>query len=391
MELPSTNYGSKQQTKITFTVAFSFLCVFLTNIIPAIQFQIFGNSLVQQLPKVLLGIAYLYALPSFIRLINFRVLTVICVFVATVTFNLIFQENFQQFLSTVTIFSYSCLPVILFSIVITDFKKLYSYFYKTSVFVSILLMILPMSGLLKFSEEYSMGFSYASVFYFIFLLNDFFFRKKISSALLLIPIFLVIFAYGSRGALVCILAFLIFRLIKNILQKKQMVQSFLLIVFIILTYLNFRNILLLVERMFYTLNIQSRTLSLILYNEIEYSAGRDVLYSSIIEVLKEDPLSIRGINADYNLLGIYSHNIVLELMYEFGVIIGFILLMTILFTIIFVLFKKYVYEFDSLIIIILAIWSSQLMISYSIWISIYFWFYIGLFLNTNSKNMETAT
>ncbi|MCA6774910.1 hypothetical protein IGK15_001667 [Enterococcus sp. AZ045] len=369
------------QKKIIFALSFSFLCVFLTNLLPALNFSIFEYAIFQQMPKILLFISYLYALPSFIKRINTKILYILYGFIGTVTINLLFQNNLHQFLTTITVFSYSCLPVLLFVTAIDDFKQLYSYFYRSSLFVATLLIVLSLSGVLEFSAEYSMGFSYSTIFYFIFLINDFFFTKRISSLLFSLPIFLVIFAYGSRGALVCILSFFLFRLTKNIFQKKHLLQSLMLILVIFVTYLNLNNILLFIQRIFHSLNIQSRTLTLMLQNEIDYSAGRDVLYTTVIEAIKKDPLAIRGINADYNLLGIYSHNILLELVYQFGVIIGSILITILLIIVSFTLFKKYSFEFDSLIIIILAIWSSQLMVSYSLWISIYFWFFIGLFIN----------
>ncbi|MBO0462887.1 hypothetical protein JZO83_14255 [Enterococcus sp. DIV1298c] len=374
------------QKKIIFALSFSFLCVFLTNLLPALKFPIFEHDIVQQMPKILLFISYVWALPSFIKRINTKILYILYGFIATVAINFLFQDNLQQFLTTVTVFSYSCLPVLLFVTAIDDFRQLYSYFYKSSLFVATLLIVLSLSGVLEFTAEYSMGFSYSTIFYFIFLLNDFFFTKKISSLFFSLPIFLVIFAYGSRGALVCILAFLLFRLTKNIFQKKHLLQSLIQILVILVTYLNLNNILLYIQKIFHSANIQSRTLTLMLQNEIDYSAGRDVLYSTVIDAIKKEPLVIRGINADYNLLGIYSHNILLELTYQFGVIIGSILIIILLFMILSTLFKKYSFEFDSLIIIILAIWTSQLMVSYSLWISIYFWFFVGLFINkANNK------
>lgn len=136
---------------------------------------------------------------------------------------------------------------------------------------------------------------------------------------------LMIIVYGSRGSLItwCIyvVAILLFSSIR--LYKKLL---FLIPVFCMIVFSD--SIISLIVSLSRKLGASSRTLNLYLSNELLFhDSGRKNLYMVSSKAIKEHPLIGNGIGADYRLLDVYTHNIVLDFALHYGVIIGFVLVL----------------------------------------------------------------
>ena len=133
--------------------------------------------------------------------------------------------------------------------------------------------------------------------------------------------------FGSRGATVVLLAYVIyvvFHFFKNVrsLSKVAMIcMAFLVVIF--------RKVIVSqIIRVFHITTESSRTLAWLfgMNSELD-SSGRDIIYQKVLEKIAEKPFLGWGIANETQLIGVpYVHNIFLELLFDFGIIIGSILI-----------------------------------------------------------------
>lgn len=173
--------------------------------------------------------------------------------------------------------------------------------------------------------NYSIDFTY----YLLLPALVFLSYRKIWFTLFFIVIFAMMLLLGSRGALVTVI---IFALLLSIIDRKNRTIILISTFFIILLsgsffalYLTFSN----------KASITSRTLSLIQEGNIAESSGRIDLYTKTWNSIVESPIIGHGIYGDRVVLdGSYCHNIILEMLHNFGLIAGSILVFMILFAVI---------------------------------------------------------
>ena len=174
-------------------------------------------------------------------------------------------------------------------------------------------------------DNYSMAFSYSILFPTIILIA----RKKIVWKFLAILLMIEMLAIGSRGALLLSIAFWLFTIVwKNLSLIKCIVWT----ICIYVGYkLLFHPVISIVADIFDSFGVNSRTLRLLLDNElIEHDSGRNVLYQHTWELINQNPFFGNGVWADRQHLGIYCHNIFLELLLDYGYIGTFVILSVII-------------------------------------------------------------
>ena len=133
--------------------------------------------------------------------------------------------------------------------------------------------------------------------------------------------------FGSRGATVVLFAYVIyvgFHFFKNVrsLSKVAMIcMAFLVVIF--------RKVIgSQIIRAFHITKESSRTLAWLfgMNSELD-SSGRDIIYQKVLEKIAEKPFLGWGIANETQLIGVpYVHNLFLELLFDFGIIIGSILI-----------------------------------------------------------------
>lgn len=144
----------------------------------------------------------------------------------------------------------------------------------------------------------------------------------------------VIVVLGARGPLMCIaITVLVYMLVRlsQISTFKRVLYCFLFSIFSIMIIAVRENILNLLMRIY----PQSRTLTLMKTGEFFALSDRDLLYETIFETLRKNPLIPHGIYSDRIILskllgtegnGAYAHNVIFEVLYQFGIVFGGILL-----------------------------------------------------------------
>nr|WP_142380780.1 O-antigen ligase family protein [Staphylococcus hominis] len=189
---------------------------------------------------------------------------------------------------------------------------------------------------------------------------------------------------GSRGAILCITVFIILKIM--FLNGKNKFYNLLIkvvvIVFVSLFIFNYKAILYELYLFLVNNNIESRTIQLFLSDEL-YLSGRDSIYIVLIKYIIEHPIMGFGIGGDRRILSgeaVYAHNILIEVIGNFGLLIGLFVLF-VLFTIILYALFNFKGKNKTMIIIWLSIGFVHLFISSSYLIEMKFWIFIGLLIN----------
>lgn len=156
-------------------------------------------------------------------------------------------------------------------------------------------------------DSYNMGFSYGCLLPMVSLYR----HKSKLSLLAVLFLFLIVVAIGSRGAVMVFLAYVLYDVFSiNI-------KLFLLLFFTTMIAIGFINPL--VEWLM-SLGINSRTLVLLMEGEAFQDSGRGDIYNLVASALDENLLGL-GLFADRTLLnGVYSHNMILEMLVNWGII-----------------------------------------------------------------------
>lgn len=267
-------------------------------------------------------------------------LVVIGVFVFSLLF---YPSSYKKIVDIMPTFFFTVLTFYFLGKAITDFGIIINYLKPMSRII-ILLAFLHYLIILLFVRTTlidDMSFSYKllpSVIFIIFLSFE---EGGIKNWLFaLIGITVTVLA-GTRGPIICILCFVLMYFILGLQKGINLVKFCVVLIATILIIFN-KNIPALVSQInVYLLKngISNRIIQKYLNNEFQDSSGRDVIYDMVLAGIKKHPFIGYGIMGDRNLTkgfefssssDPYAHNIVLELLCQFGIIIGSILLIIIL-------------------------------------------------------------
>ncbi|MFW7420202.1 hypothetical protein ACODH8_08305 [Vagococcus fluvialis] len=376
----------KQDSKLSLSISFSFFSIFLVNLFNNLSF-IETNSPILLIPKMISMLIFLFAIPAFIQRLTLKNTLIILALLFFMIINFYFTTNIGEFRNTFKSFFLMCLPVFLFGLCISNFEKLLKYLVFFAKLSAFLVFSFYLFNLIDMKDKlYLMGFGYSLIFFVLLLIDDFRLNKnKISmiSILFLIPFLLVT---ASRGVFACIISYILLFLYQNIIFRKNIKKTIVLLLSTASIYLLREKLLLYIFLFFERRGIYSRTLNSLVNGTITQSSGREYIYKPIILEIMQEPFKIRGINAEYNLVGIYAHNFILEIIYQFGIIIGIIIIGYLFYLIIKgVSLKKRSRNINSILLCLIATWVPYLLISSSIWVTAYFWLFLGLMVNVSSR------
>ncbi len=348
---------------------------------------------IELLSKLIVGILYLVALPVVWKRKKFFCIVVYLISVLIlIIHSVIFKGNFSYIKTILFPLLFTCISSFIYAISLDNLLVLKTEMEKTAriiLFIGIILIFSIFIGSINISK-YSMALSYYMLIPAIMYLNKLFRKYTIKNFIGFFISFLIIIAFGARGPILCILFFAVTYLkiiFKNINYKKIFI--IILFIFIILTLvLFFYDIINILYNLLSNFGIRSRTLWLLLHKDYNLS-GREEIADIIIEAIAKNPILGIGIAGDRVLLeGSYSHNIVIEVISNFGIILGILLLSVLGIKWIKSLFSKNESYLD-----IILIWSSigfiHLFISSSYLIDFKFWIFIGVLFN-NTKNCNNS-
>ena len=164
-------------------------------------------------------------------------------------------------------------------------------------------------------EGYNMGFSYALLFPTFILIS----KKGILWKIIALFLMVEMLAIGSRGALLLSVLFWLFTMLWN---RKISPRTLLFwATFIILALIFFNPLISFFSDFFDQIGISSRTLRLLTDDELlTHDSGRGDLTENTWKLINMRPLFGSGVWADRQYLGIYCHNVILEILLDFGYI-----------------------------------------------------------------------
>lgn len=367
--------------KITSVIVGIVLCLFLVNLFSGLGLN---ANLVSNLSKGVILILIVYSLNSFISRIDYKIVFSIIITMLVICFQLLlFPQNNAYFNQTLNVFFTTCLPAFLFILALRDYDLLLKKLVRCSYFIGIVsscVFVADAVFSLKFFGDYAMGYSYACLLPILVIINDYFEKHNIWKLALIILSALNVVAFGSRGAVLCIGVFIILIFLKRCDSLRDKIIRLCIGVVLLILFLNFyQPVLIFVDEILRGFGIHSRTLTVFI-NNANY-LGREDIYDSLLRHVINDPFTIRGINADFLLVNTYSHNIILEILVEFGFILGLVLLIALLFMVIKSIFINISSSYGKILLMVFSYAIPSLFFSNTLWRSMYFWMWIALLLN----------
>lgn len=356
-----------------------------------ISFQLSGTSageIVQAISKVLVGLAYLYAFPLVAKR-DFIPISLVYYFTILIfLFHfLIFPENRSNIISMIFPVFFMSLPSFVYTLAIEDMSILKKYMIKASYIIFVIgiyIGIQILTGAPTIQSTYSMSLSYYLLFPTIIFIDIFIEELSLGHLLIAVISLVIILLLGSRGAIAGLAAFILLKSIKSGKSVRSKIITSIIIFLFLVVVIYHKEIAEKLYYIFITYNIESRTLRLFAQDNLHLSS-RDIIVINILNLIKKNPILGFGIAGDRSAISPYAHNIVLEIVGNFGVIVGGLLLLTLFILILKGLLKKNKDEYD-MVIMWLSLGFIHLLVSGSYLIDIKFWIFLGILINLSVKN-----
>lgn len=280
----------------------------------------------------------------------------------------------------------SFIPAVYFMFKLTDFSFLFKGLYYSSFPIMILCTIIyffhtrPISTNMVFSYTLLMPVLIHIIYYF----NN---PKKFCLLMVLIFESYMMLTYASRGTLVCIFAFVIMYLLSTLNKKKiKYFFLFLIVVVIVLFLFDYFNVYNYLYDYYMQKGKYIRILDLLSSDAFFSNNGRFEIYSRYLGLILEKPFIGWGVGADL-FVGIYPHNFIIEIVFNFGIIIGIFILSLILFLTI-KAFAKLNVEMRQKLLCLLFSGIVPLLFSFSYLEFLNFWIYLGFIFAINRNYIK---
>ena len=332
VENPINRNECDAQGRICSFMALNIFFVFLTNLAYILEpFTHVPYTIVSYTTKAFIGVFFLTLLSSFAKKIRADfLLFFICILLFFLINYVAFPElnEFQN--DTNKAFFLFCLP----SFIVAQYVEDYHVFYKKVVFVSYVIATLS-AGLLFFyflgilnvyeMGMYFMGLGYSMLIPACICMTDFVLNKHVISGISFLILCIAILLIGSRGPLLSIFVMIVFVLLckmKKVFFSKQRISIFDFVK-------KYIGVILLIMLLIILVNVlgnfsnESRNIQLLFSGDINgHSSGRSEIHDALLSEFFLDLISIRGLNAEYLAVKGYAHSTIIELLYQFGAIIG---------------------------------------------------------------------
>lgn len=239
-------------------------------------------------------------------------------------------------------------------------------------------------------NTYSLDFGYDMIFVFLVAFVCYLSTRKVYFIIVdLIAVSLAL-KYGSRGAFICIIVFFALYLLNGSFAKwKRVLYAFIIVVSGGLLYQYGERLAIQVASGLLRSGVSSRTLEMILSGGITDDSGRSAIYKLAQTAILKSPFVGYGAYGDRPIIGPYyywgyCHNIIYEMMIDFGIIIGCLFLIIFLyrsFKFIFVIKDK---ELNYIYLIMFSM-CMRLLVSDTFWGNRFFWMSLAILFMYHKK------
>ena len=388
--------------KISIAIMSPFVILILQYFI-LYYFNIEGTEMgktIQFLSKIIVGLFFIYSFPIVFKRNAFLSILMYCLSIAVFSINyLFFPQNMEYLNSVLFKFFFICLPCFIYSFSISDKEILKRIMKSSSLMVFSVGIII---GFLVFTKKislgsYSMSMSYYMLFPAIVYMSELFEKFSIKSAIFAAISIFIILSIGSRGAIMCIGIYVMLHQVINMRRTtiKRLLISLIIFIFFLVTLFFSKEILIFINDKLLKHGIYSRNIRLFLYGhpntEGIYLSGREFIYQEIFNQIMINPIFGIGLTGDRLYTGgSYSHNIFLEIVSGFGVIIGTFILVFLGIISIKALFSRDI-KGSNLMLIWFCIGFVPLLVSGSYLTDFQFWIFLGLALRLIKKSKDKVT
>ena len=346
-------------------------------------------------------LSFLLAVPSALRSINNKVVCFVLCFSFVLLLSYIVGTDSEVFSLSFRNICLWCAPYFILSISVRNYEDMMMKF----KYVSVLMLLL---GLLRTftldfsSDTYSQDLGYDVLLPFIVYFLSFMREHRIWYLIPILVSFVLILMSGSRGPLLCagagaVLAYFILRGI-----SKNVILYLFLVLLAYIFYVTYRvEILSWVLNAFESLDVSVRSIKMLLYGEIGDDQSRTHLRMIALNYIFDHPFIGSGllndrsyiygqyiINKTATAYGSYCHNIFLEILMQFGLIAGIVIISIFMERIVNRIRCSASKVEKEYIVVILTIGLFPLFISRS-WITYHF-FYLVLGMLLSSYNGKTS-
>lgn len=216
-----------------------------------------------------------------------------------------------------------CFPVCVYVYSLKSLKYLYENIVKTSyislVIIGISFIILNIRGNVK----YDMVLSYLTLLPVIVIINELIIKFTFKKLIMIISGVVMIIFMGSRGPLLCIIAFIILNMLFMNNSIKKHYRIILIIIMACIYMVVFHTKFLLnVQEMISQHGMYSRTLTLFTSDRITSLTGREEGYKVFKSMIVSNPFIGYGVAAEVRYFNGFPHNIFIEVFMNFGLILG---------------------------------------------------------------------
>lgn len=388
------SYLEKQRDKrISIAIMATFIVLTFQYFI-LVTFNLLGTSTqstIEFVSKLIVGLLCIYAIPDVIKRskIKLIVFTIIAIIIFLINF-LLFPENYLYVQQLIIPFFLICLPMLVYSNSIRDlqiFRQIMKYASFIVLILGVIITIVILSGRATIGS-YSMTLSYYMLLPAIIYLDELFERLSFKAWTFSVTSIIIILSLGSRGALLCLGIFVLLKIIRINIKSNLIVSLFSIITGV--TFILLINLTRIMEFLFEYLlqfGIRSRSISLFLNDDLSLT-GRDYIYINTLDQIANNPITGIGIGGDRRILGVYPHNIILELLTSFGLLFGGILIILLAILVFRLLITKNKDKY-SMFIIWLSLGFIPLLMSHSFITEFKFWIFLGFALQMAKINNTT--
>lgn len=390
-----SNSIHKDDKNISFAIVFQF-CLLITNYTYKLVFNISNPStraIVSSIFMIIAGVFFIRCINVVIKRIGRLFFTFYFATLLFVLSNmLLFFDNIQYIKSVSFYIFLICIPIFLYYFAIRDKSILLEMLLKSAYYQMTLGIIFFISSDLSVLR-YDMVYSYLVLVPTVILLYKIYNKLKIIDIVLVgFGIFSIV-VMGSRGPLLALIIFWIV-LIANIIVKdknyiKKIIYSIIVFIVLFLGIFYFKDIIYFFDTLLCKLGISSRTINILLDQNADFSSGRATIFKITIEQIRKRPITGYGLAGDRVFLdGTYPHNIFLEILSQFGVIVGgFIIIVTVLYWTYGIFMNKDKTNND-LAIIFFGVGLVQLFVSGSYLTSSNYWLFMAICVNSVHSNIR---
>ena len=239
---------------------------------------------------------------------------------------------------------------------------------------------------------YSMSFSYGILFPILIFFTYGFENKRIIPIIVGIAGVFEIIVYGSRGALVVLMLYFILYMLWAWVPKRRQIKwvfvslaSIMLVFFFVSANLQEELINTLINRTS-SLGYNSRLLSVLSSRSLFSEDRITSIWPATLQLIKNSFLLGNGLYSNHFYNGGFAHNIILELIADFGLLFGGGMLLFCGKTINDVIKKSNYKEERFIFVIIISFCIGRLMFSSSFWYEKLFWIYLACYFKINKYN-----